>query len=134
MRYEAVYDMLKEEYRCKMTKEKVIVITDLKSSLKEFARTYEGASRGEVVERDTIGVSSLKELQTLLSPKRLELLKVIKEHKPRSIKELAQLVKRGVRTVHRDLVILEAVGLVELEKRGKEVRPVVDYEEIVIRF
>ena len=116
------------------TKEKVIVITDLKSSLKEFARAYEKASKGEVVERDTIGVSNLKELQTLLSPKRLELLKVIKEHKPRSIKELAEMVKRDVRNVHRDLVILEAVGLVELEKRGKEVRPVVDYEEIVIRF
>ena len=116
------------------TKEKVIVITDLKSSLKEFARAYERASRGEEVERDTIGVSSLKELQTLLSPKRLELLKVIKEHKPRSIKELAEMVKRDVRNVHRDLVILEAVGLVELEKRGKEVRPVVDYEEIVIRI
>ncbi len=116
------------------TKEKVIVITDLKGSLKEFARAYERASRGEEVERDTIGVSSLKELQTLLSPKRLELLKVIKEHKPRSIKELAQMVKRDVRNVHRDLVILEAVGLVELEKRGKEVRPVMDYEEIVIRI
>ena len=116
------------------TKEKVIVITDLKSSLKEFARAYERASRGEVVERDTIGVSSLKELQTLLSPKRLELLKVIKEHKPRSIKELAEMVKRDVRNVHRDLVIFEAVGLVELEKRGKEVIPVVDYDEIVIRI
>ncbi len=116
------------------TKEKVIVITDLKSSLKEFARAYEKASKGEVVERDTIGVSNLKELQTLLSPKRLELLKVIKEHKPRSIKELAELVKRDFRNVYRDLVILEAVGLVELEKKGKEVKPIVDYDEIVIRI
>lgn len=116
------------------TKEKVIVITDLKSSLKEFARAYEKASKGEVVERDTIGVSNLKELQTLLSPKRLELLKVIKEHKPRSIKELAELVKRDFRNVYRDLVILEAVGLVELEKKGKEVKPIVDYDEIVVRI
>ncbi|HHJ65063.1 MAG TPA: ArsR family transcriptional regulator [Aquifex aeolicus] len=116
------------------TKEKVIVITDLKSSLKEFARAYERASRGEEVERDTIGVSNPKELQTLLSPKRLELLRAIKEHKPRSIKELAGLVKRDVRNVHRDLVILEAVGLVELEKKGKEVKPIVDYDEIVIRI
>ncbi len=116
------------------TRDKVIVITDLKSSLKEFARAYERASKGEEVERDTIGVSNLKELQTILSPKRLELLKAIREHKPRSIKELAELVKRDVRNVHRDLAILEAVGLVELEKKGKEVKPIVDYEEIVIRI
>ncbi len=117
------------------TKEKVIIVMDLKKALREFAETYMKAVKGKKdKERDTIGVSDFKELKTLLSPKRLELLKVIKEQEPASIKELAQLVGRNVRNVHRDLVLLEAVGLVKLNRKGKEVKPVVDYDEIVIRI
>ena len=117
------------------TKEKVIIVMDLKEALRDFAEAYRKAVKGEKYEeRDTIGVSDLRELRTLLSPKRLELLKVIKEQEPASIKELAQLVGRDVRNVHRDLVLLEAVGLVELRRKGREVKPVVDYDEIVIRI
>ena len=116
------------------TGEKVIVISDLKTALKEFADAYKKAQKGKLEERDTIGVPGIKELKAVLSPKRLELIKAIKEYSPGSIKELAGLVGRDVRNVHRDLSLLNAVGLVELRKEGKEVKPVVDYEEIVIRL
>lgn len=117
-----------------MTKRKVVRTANLKTALKEFAEAYKKAQRGEIEERDTIGVASLKELKAILSPKRLELIRAVKEHSPASIKELAELVGRDIRNVHRDLTLLEAAGLVELKKKGKEVKPVVDYDEIVIRL
>ncbi len=116
------------------TREKVIIITDPKTALQEFAQAYRKAQKGELEEKDTIGVSGLRELQSILSPERLKLLKTIRKHSPGSIKELARLVGRDAKNVHRDLTLLKAAGLIELRKKGKEVRPVVDYDEIVIKL
>lgn len=44
-------------------------------------------------------------------------MKTLKEKKPASITHLAELVKRDLTAVERDLNILEEFGIVELEKK-----------------
>ncbi len=113
---------------------KVIIITDPRAALREFAQAYRKAQKGELEEKDTIGVSGLRELQSILSPERLKLLKTIRKHSPGSIKELARLVGRDAKNVHRDLTLLKAAGLIELREKGKKVQFIPACQKIVIEL
>ena len=104
------------------SKSRVIILTDSESSLRGFVRVFSHKD-------NVIGVSSPKELHLLLSPERLRLLRVAREHKPDSIEELARLLDRDTDDVKKDVLLLDAVGLLDLYNG----RPVVEYEEIVIK-
>lgn len=54
-------------------------------------------------------------LRTFFSDRRIELLRAIRHHQPRSIKELAALVGRDLKNVNADVHYLVRLGLVELE-------------------
>jgi predicted transcriptional regulator len=54
-------------------------------------------------------------LRNFFSDRRLELLRAIRRHHPRSIKELATLVNRDFKNVNADVHYLTQLGLVELE-------------------
>ena len=54
-------------------------------------------------------------LRNFFSDRRLELLRAIRHHHPRSIKELATLVGRDFKNVNADVHYLVQLGLVELE-------------------
>jgi predicted transcriptional regulator len=59
---------------------------------------------------------SLDAVRSVLTDKRLELWRAIRDQKPDSISALAELVGRGFRGVHRDVKLLETLGLVSLKK------------------
>lgn len=65
-------------------------------------------------------------------PKSLELLRAIVQHEPASIRETARLVERDVSQVHRNLVELEELHLIDLVDDGNAKRPVVWYDAIDI--
>jgi len=69
-----------------------------------------------------------------ITRKRLELIRVIKRKTPQSIIELAQMVNRTKQAVDRDLKILEKNDLVSLERKGKNVTPVVEKEALIFSF
>jgi len=46
--------------------------------------------------------------------------------------ELAEIVKRKLSAVNRDLKILEGIGAVELEKSGKKVKPTIDKKILIV--
>lgn len=73
-----------------------------------------------------------KDLQRLLSPKNIELLRTIARESPGSIRELARLVDRDIRQVHDNLRDLETYGLVDVEQAGRAKRPTVWYDDIEI--
>jgi predicted transcriptional regulator len=54
-------------------------------------------------------------LRSFFSDRRLELLRAIRQHHPRSIQELATLVGRDFKNVNADVHYLAQLGLVELE-------------------
>ena len=71
---------------------------------------------------------SLEAARSVLTEKRLELWRLTRDKKPRSILDLAHLARRDFRGVQRDVALLVAVGLVTLKygkgKRGDPQQPV----------
>ncbi len=63
---------------------------------------------------------SLDAVRAILTDKRLELWRTIRDKKPESISEVAGLVGRGFKAVYRDLQLLEGLGLITFKKgKGK---------------
>ena len=108
-----------------------IEIKGLDEALKEAGRVFEKVSKGERIQKkEAIYFSSLKEMRKILTEKRLELLKMIKDKKPASVYELAKMVGRDIKNVLEDLAYLQEIGLVEItETRNKRI-PHVDYDKI----
>ncbi|WP_135829992.1 HVO_A0114 family putative DNA-binding protein [Halorussus halobius] len=89
--------------------------------------------RGEdVPDRHVLVLDDGADLQRLLSPKNLALLRAIREHDPSSMRAAADLVDRDFREVHRNLSELEALNVIEFEQDGRAKRPVVRFDEIDI--
>lgn len=72
------------------------------------------------------------QLHQVTRPTNLELLRTIASAEPDGIRDLARLVDRDVRQVHRNLNELESLGLIELEDTGQSKRPTVWYDAISV--
>ena len=59
--------------------------------------------------------SDVREMGKVLTPRRLELLKAIRDYRPDSIRALATVVGRNVKNLAEDLGLLVLLGLVEME-------------------
>ncbi len=108
-----------------------IEIRSLDSALKEAGEVFDRLSRGESVQKKTaIYFSNIKEVRKVLTEKRLDLLKTIKDKKPASIYELSKMVHRDIRNVLQDLAYLQELGLVEITETKDKKIPHVEYEKI----
>jgi predicted transcriptional regulator len=79
--------------------------------------------------------SDVREMGKVLTPKRLELLKTIRDRRPESIRTLSALAGRHVKNVAEDLSLLVALGLVEMrthEGPGRKKAPRVGYETLMV--
>jgi predicted transcriptional regulator len=79
--------------------------------------------------------SDVREMGKVLTPKRLELLKMIRDHRPESVRALAALTCRHVKNVAEDVGLLVSLGLVEMETRGgpgRKKAPRVGYETLTV--
>ena len=86
---------------------------------------------------DSISFQSLDQLRKFLTPKRLELLRVVRHKKPESIYELAKLVDRTPENVNTDIKFLEQLGFVEVTKINdirKRSVPEVDYDKMTLEI
>ena len=111
-----------------------IGIRSAKDVLDDFVAAGEAIERGEEVKREkAIYFESIEGFRKALTPKRLELLHLIREKQPGSIQELTRLSKRNIKSVATDITLLEDLGLIDM-KRKKEGRresiPVVNYNKI----
>ncbi|MEK6843430.1 MAG: ArsR family transcriptional regulator [Candidatus Micrarchaeota archaeon] len=81
---------------------------------------------------------SLDILRKVLTPKRIQMLRVIRANNPSSIYELAKLLKKDRRNVLKDLRYLEGTGLIEVKKDSKpkserrNLIPTVSFSRIVV--
>lgn len=64
--------------------------------------------------------ASLEDMAQALTPKRLDLLRLIRRHHPSSVRELAQIAGRDPKNVLTDVKALETLGLIETEGEQKE--------------
>ena len=113
-----------------------------------FAEFWEAVDgKRETVEPHIVRSNSIEALSTNMTKNRLRLFATIVEKKPTNLTELAHLLQRDYTLVRREARILEGIGLIKLERMGKEVsnangssvrfkevRPIALYQRIVFDF
>lgn len=102
---------------------------------KDFAETFKKAQRGEQGEKkEGLFFENVTALRAFITPRRIELIRVIHRENPHSAYELAALVHRDLKSVMTDLTVLESLGLIELEKEEEKVHPLVDYDLLQVEI
>ena len=121
------------------TKELRLYIEDtaeFKKKVKEELKAID-RNKAKKFKEDSITFQSLDQLRKFLTNKRLELLKIIRHKKPKSVYELAKLVERTPENVNTDIKLLEQLGFVETTKI-REVRekvvPEVIYDKMTLEI
>lgn len=100
---------------------------------REARERIRALERGEEIDdRHVLVLDDAADLQRLLSPANLELLRAIRDHDPDSMREAAALVDRDFKEVHRNMTELEALNVIEFEDAGRAKRPIVRFDEIDI--
>lgn len=77
---------------------------------------------------------SLQSMAQVLSNENQELLKVILERKPASLKELEEMTGRKSSNLSRTLKLMARYGIVALDKNKKNIRPVVKATSFKVEF
>lgn len=118
-----------------MTEQKTLEVRiqpteELREEALEKVRKLEGGE--DVEEMHVLNLSTERELSRLMSEKNLELLHAISEREPSSMRELAEIVDRDYREVHRNLEELEKLNVVEFVEEGRSKKPVVWYDNIEV--
>lgn len=115
-----------------------IGVKDLCTVLDETRETMEHIAAGQVAQKvQDVNFTSYGAMRKILTPRRLELLHVIKEQSPGSVYRLAQFLGRDTKNINDDLAILANVGLIELRKttKGKnKVIPCVTVDKIQVEI
>lgn len=113
-------------------------LTDTDLAIKDFFKFskqfLDHPERLEAFPELTVFTAHDSRLYKLLTPKRLELARFIRENKKKrlSISEIAQKLGRKQEAISRDLKILVEAGLVEMHYIGKEHVPIAAKAYIVV--
>ena len=100
----------------------VIEIRPLKDTLKEFAEVFGKIKNDEkVIPKRGLGFSNVEDFRKFFSKKRMELLSIIKQRKPKSVYELAKISKRAYKNVYDDIALLDQLGLITRENHHVDV-------------
>lgn len=115
-----------------------IGIKGVKDVLEDFVKIGEAIERGEQVKKEKgVYFESIEGFRKALTPKRLELLHLIKERHPKSLQELTRMSSRDMKSIVTDIGILEGLDLIDM-KRSKEGRretmPIVRYDKIALEI
>ncbi len=111
----------------------VLVIPE-EEYFKGLDELFEQAHKGKLkTQPRQIVVSSINDLNSILTPERVKILQAIRESSPQSISELAALLGRDRRNVIHDLTYLKGLGFVDFgdeTKAKKAKKPTVDYDAV----
>jgi predicted transcriptional regulator len=103
----------------------------LDSALNEAGLAFEEISKGKLIKKKSaIYFSNLKEMRRVLTERRLELLKTIKDERPSSVYELARSLNRDLKNVLQDVSYLEELGIIAVSKMGDKKVPRFNYDRI----
>jgi predicted transcriptional regulator len=117
------------------TKRIKIGFKEVSAALNDFVEAGKALTRGEQVKEEAgVYFTNIEAFRKAITPRRLELLNVIKTSKPSSINELALMARRNIKNVAEDIKLLSQVGLLEIEAAHNRLAPHVDYDEIDVRI
>jgi predicted transcriptional regulator len=108
----------------------------MNKELKSLAKSIDKKKHKTSFEKNDIFFESLAAVRKILTDKRLEVWRTIRDRKPESITQLAEMLDRGFRSVHRDVVLLKELGLIQLTegpgKRGNVQQLISLYDELIL--
>ena len=84
---------------------------------KRFAGACNRATSGEQVQETHVTFLDVQTMLDTLSPRRLELLRHVRQHGAANVRELAQTLGRDYKNVHQDVAVLESAGLLVRDGR-----------------
>jgi predicted transcriptional regulator len=108
-------------------------------ALNDFEAAFRAAEAKRPFQKKTgVYFTSLEAAREFLTPKRLELIRIIRRKRPHSLYQLAHLAGRRFPGVFRDTNTLVRHGLVRRMRPAasgrRSVRPQVDYEELDLKI
>ena len=106
-------------------------------SKEEYRQRTIAIAKGEYVPKPgepKIWFESLQSMAQVLSSENQELLKIIIDRKPTSLKELEEMTGRKSSNLSRTLKLMASFGIVALEKDKKNVRPIVKATSFKVEF
>jgi len=96
-----------------------IGVEDAERGLKRFVETWHKAESGTVDQAEIhLNFENLSMLVSVLTPRRLELLKVLRQQGLLSIRALSKQLGRDYKNVHTDVKVLADVGLIQRSEEG----------------
>jgi predicted transcriptional regulator len=84
---------------------------------KRFALAWNKAAAGEPVQETHVTFLDVQTMLDTLSPRRLDLLRHVRQHGAANVRELAQALGRDYKNVHQDVSVLESAGLIVRDGR-----------------
>jgi len=115
--------------------------TDHRDDARERLRQAETGTTGEAIEQDVCFILNFEEfddIARLMRTSNLELIEAVVSEEPASIRQLAALVDRDYRDVHRNVTTLESLGVLEFKPDGSRKQPMLragaDTIDFSIRF
>ena len=94
-----------------------IGVEDAERGFERFVEAWHKAEAGKSEQVEVhLNFEDFAMLLSVLTPKRLALLKALRQHGPLSVRGLAKHLERDYKNVHADASALEKVGLIERTK------------------
>jgi predicted transcriptional regulator len=106
-------------------------------SLRSLEQEMRAVARGDRPAPPDAGMPTFESIDVvvrLLTPENRELLAIIRDRKPRSVAELAQMTGRAQPNLTRTLAKMEAVGFVKMKEVGRRKAPSVTIKKIVVEI
>jgi len=101
-----------------------IGVEEADQGFERFIKAWHKAEAGGSEEVEIhLNFEDLSMLASILTPKRLELMKSLRQHGPLSVRALAKQLKRDYKNVHADVSALEEAGLIQRTEEGLLVAP-----------
>lgn len=98
-----------------------IIVEDEETAQKRVQESLRKFDAGDMnYPRNVLSFRSVKLFRHFLTDKRIEILKTIRKHHPKSIYELSKILGRDRKSVTTDIKVLEDLGLVELKNSRSE--------------
>ena len=103
----------------------------------EYKKRTIAIAKGEYTPKKNepkVWFESVKSMAQILSTENQDLLRIIKEQKPGSLKELEIATGRKRSNLSRTLNTMSRYGIVELEKQNRALKPIVKATEFRVEF
>ena len=84
---------------------------------KRFATAWKQAEAGEAINQTHITFLDVQTMFETLSPRRLDLLRHVRQHGAGNVRALAQTLGRDYKNVHQDVATLQSAGLLVRDGR-----------------